>query len=97
MKQTENMETQTVAYKITATLLPRNILQVQLRSYSVHEDSMETNSDLQILEIQASLKHENFAVSYHNYTKLLPQNILPLQLHFSCTLYSINNSRFTKI
>jgi len=26
-----------------------------------------------------------------------PQNILQLQLHFTCTLYSINNFRFTKI
>jgi len=41
------------------------------------------------------LKHDNFTESYHTYTTLLPQNIV--QLHFSCTLYSINNFRFTKI
>jgi len=46
---------------------------------------METDLQLQISH-QASLKHENFTVSYHSYPKLLPQNILQLQLHFSCTL-----------
>jgi len=50
---------------------------------------METDLHLQISQHQASLKHENFTLSYH--TTLLPQNILQLQLHFSCTLYSINN------
>jgi len=44
---------------------------------------------------QASLEHENFTESYHSYIALLPQKFL--QLHFSCTLYSINNLRFTKI
>jgi len=58
---------------------------------------METDSHLQISQHQASLKHENFTLSYYSYTTLLPQNILQLQLHFSCTLYSINNLRFTKI
>jgi len=48
---------------------------------------METNSHMQISQHQASLKHENFTVSYHNYTTLLPQNILQLKLHCSCTLY----------
>jgi len=56
---------------------------------------METDLHLQISLHQASLKQENFRQSYH--TILLPQNILQLQLHFSCTLYSINNLRFTKI
>jgi len=56
---------------------------------------METDLHLQISQHQASLKHENFTLSYH--TTLLPQNILQLQLHFSCTLYSINNLRFTEI
>ena len=46
---------------------------------------------------QVRLKHGNFTVSYHSYPTLLPQNILQLQLHFSCTLYSINNLRFSKI
>ena len=61
----------------------------------IHVYFMET--DLQISQHQATLKHENFTLSYHSYTTLLPQNILQLQLHFSCTLYSINNLRFTKI
>jgi len=52
---------------------------------------METDLHLQISQHQASLKHENFTVSYHSYPTLLPQHILQLQLHFSCTLYSINN------
>jgi len=46
---------------------------------------------------QASSEHENFTESYHIYITLLLQNILQLQLHFSCTLYSINNLRFTEI
>jgi len=58
---------------------------------------METDLHLQISQRQARLKHENFTLSYHSYTTLLLQNILQLQLHFSCTLYSINNLRFTKI
>jgi len=58
---------------------------------------METDLHLQISQQQASLKHKNFTLSYHSYTTLLPQNILQLQLHFSCTLYSINNLRFTKM
>jgi len=57
---------------------------------------METDLHLQISH-QARSKHENFALSYHSYTTLLPQNILQLQLHFSCTLYSINNLRLTKL
>ena len=52
---------------------------------------METDLHLQISQHQAHLKHENFTVSYHSYPTLLLQNILQLQLHFSCTLYSINN------
>jgi len=32
MKQIENMKTKTVAYKITATLLSHNILQLQLHT-----------------------------------------------------------------
>jgi len=55
---------------------------------------METDIRLQISQHQASLKHENFTLSYHSYTTLLPQNILQLQLHFSCTQCSINNSTF---
>jgi len=58
---------------------------------------METDLYLQISQHQARLKHENLAVSHHSYPTLLPQNILQLQLHFSCTLYSINDLRFTKI
>jgi len=61
----------------------------------IQEYFMETDLHLQISQHQVSLKHENFILSYH--TTLLPQNILQLQLHFSCTLYSINNLRFTKI
>jgi len=57
---------------------------------------METDLHFQISQHQASLKHENFTVSYHSYPTLLQQNILQLQLHFRCTLYSINNLRFTK-
>jgi len=58
---------------------------------------MEIDLHLQISQRQASLKHETFTLSYHSYTALLPQNILQLQLHFSCTLYSINNLRFKKL
>jgi len=58
---------------------------------------METDLHLQISQHQARLKHENFTVSYLSYPTLLPLNILKLQLHFSCTLYSINNLSFTKI
>ena len=57
---------------------------------------METDLHLQISQHQAHCKHENFTVSYHSYPKLLPQN-MQLHLHFSCTLYSINNLGFTKI
>ena len=64
---------------------------------SIQEYFMETDLHLQIWQHQARLKHENFTVSYHCYPTLLPQNILQLQLHFSCALYSINNLRFTKI
>jgi len=63
----------------------------------IHEYFMETDLHLKISQQQASLKHENFTLSYHSYTTLLPQNILQLQLHFSCTLYSINNLRFTNL
>jgi len=58
---------------------------------------METDLHLQISQQQGRLKHENFTVSYHSYLTQLPQNILQLQLHFSCALYTINNLRFTKI
>jgi len=64
---------------------------------SIHEYFMETDLHLQISQHQARLKHENFTVSHHSYPTLLLQNILQLQIHFSCTLYSINNFRFTKI
>jgi len=63
----------------------------------IHEYFMETDLHLQISQHQASLKHEKFTLSYHSYPTLLPQNILQLQLHFSCTFYRINNLRFTKI
>jgi len=58
---------------------------------------METDLHFQISQHQARLKHENFTVWYHSYPTLLSQNILQLQLHSRCTLYSINNLRFTKI
>jgi len=58
---------------------------------------MEKDLHLQISQHQASVKHENFTLSYHSYTALLPQNILQLQLHFTCTLYSINNLRLQKL
>jgi len=58
---------------------------------------METDLHLQISQYQATLTHENFTLSYHSYTTLLPQNLLQLQLHFSCTLCSISNLRFTKL
>jgi len=64
----------------------------------IREYFMETDFHLQISQHQARLIHENFTLSYHSYIPtLLPQNILQLQLHFSCTLYSINNLRFAKI
>jgi len=62
----------------------------------IHEYCMETELHLQISQHQASLKYENSTLSYHSFTTLLPQNILQLQLHFSCTLYCISNLRFTK-
>jgi len=62
----------------------------------IHEYFMETDMHLQISQHQSNLKHENFTLSYHSYTTLLPQNNLQLQLHFSCTLYNISNLRFTK-
>ena len=64
---------------------------------SIHEYFNETDLHLQISQHQASLKPESFTVSYHSYPTLLTQNILLLQLHFVCTLYSIINLRFTKI
>jgi len=63
----------------------------------IHEYFMETDLHLQISQPQGSLKHENFTLSYHNYTTLQPQNILQLELRCSCTLYSINIWSFTKI
>ena len=86
-------------YKITVTLPPRDATYYSCSHVvnSIHEYFMETDLHLQISQHQARLKHENFTVSYHRYLTLLPQNILQLQLHFSCTLYSINNLRFTKI
>jgi len=36
---------------------------------------METALHLQISQHQARLKHENFTLSCHSYTTLLPQNI----------------------
>jgi len=53
----------------------------------IREYFMETDLHLQTSQHQPSLKHEKFTLSYHSYTTLLPQNILQLQLHFSCTLY----------
>ena len=64
---------------------------------AVHEYFEVTYSHLQISQHQASLRHQNFTVSYHSYITLVPQSILQLQLYFGCTLYSINNSRSTKI
>jgi len=64
---------------------------------SIHAYFIETYFHLQITQHQARLKHKNFTVSYHSCPTLLPQNILQLKLHLSCTLYSINNLRFTKI
>jgi len=84
-------------YKITVTFPPRNIYSCSYVVNSIHEYFMETDLHLQISQHQASLKHENFTVSYHSYPTLLPQNILQLQLHFSCTLYSISILRFAKI
>jgi len=63
----------------------------------VHEYFVETDSHLQISQSPASLKQGNFTVSYHSYTTSLSQNILQLQLHFSCALYTIKHLRFTKI
>jgi len=44
----------------------------------IHEYLMETDLHLQISQHQARLKHENYTLSYHSYTTLLPQNILQL-------------------
>jgi len=96
MKQTENMKT---LNSIKSQLHYHHATYYSC-SYVVnfiHECFMETALHLQISQYDASLKHENFTLSYHSYTTLLLRNILQLQLHFSCTLYSINNLRFTKI
>jgi len=92
MKQTENTKT-LKSHLLHNTLACSCIYIVN----SVHEYFAVTDSHLQISQHQASLKHENFTVSYHSYTTLLPQNILQLHLHFRCTLYSSNNLRFTKL
>jgi len=70
MKQTGN--TKTYKYEITATLLPHNTLAYSCSYivHSVHEYFAVTNSHLQILQHQASLKHENFTVSYRSYPNL---------------------------
>jgi len=60
----------------------------------IHEYFMERDLHLQVSQHQASLKQENFTLSYHSYTTA---EALELQLHFICTLYSIKNLRFTKI
>jgi len=39
----------------------------------------------------------NKKISHNHITATLPQSILQLHLHFSCTLYIISNLRFTKI
>jgi len=65
--------------------------------YFIHEYFMKTDLHLQISQHQANLKHENFTLSYHSYTTLLPQNILQLQLHFSCTLCSRGSPRVVRI
>jgi len=87
-------------YKITATQLHYHHARYYSCTYVVnfiHAYFMEKDLHLQIPQHQASLKHENFTLSYHSYTTLLPQKVLQLQLHFGCTLYSMNNLRFTKI
>jgi len=58
---------------------------------------MEADLHLQISQHQARLKHENFTASHHSYPTLLPQNVLQQQLHFSCTIYIINNLKLRKI
>ena len=63
----------------------------------IHEYFMETDLHMQTSQHQASLKPEIHTLSYHSYTTLVPQNILQLQVYFRCTLYSINNLKFTKI
>jgi len=63
----------------------------------VHEYFAVTDSYSQISQHQVSLKHDNFTESYHSYTTLLPQNVVQLQLNFSCTLHNVNNFKFTKI
>jgi len=54
---------------------------------SIHEYFMETDLHLQISQHQTSLKHENFALSYHSYTTLLSQNICSYSLvvHFTAS------------
>jgi len=83
MKQMENM-CKPKEYEITGTLLQRNTLAYSCCciANSVHEYFAVTDSHLQISQHQASFKHENFTVSYHSYTTLLPQNIYILVVHF---------------
>ena len=64
---------------------------------SVHESFAETVSHCKSHNTKQVLKHENFTVSYHSHSTLLPQNILQLQEHLTCTPCNINNLRFTKI
>jgi len=53
----------------------------------IHEYFMEKDLHLQMShsQHQASLKHENFTLSYHSYTTLLRQKILQLQVHFTAS------------
>jgi len=47
------------------------------------------DSHLENSQHQANLKHENFAVSYHSYTTLLPQNNLQLHIDKVLTLITL--------
>jgi len=78
--------------------------ETQTSHYHIHHITAAKHFSATATTIISQLHHITTAkhfttakLSYHNYTILVPQNILQRQLHFSCTLYSIKNLRFTKI
>jgi len=56
-----------------------------------HFSATATTIISQLHHIPTAKHFTTAKLSYHNYTILVPQNILQRQLHFSCTLYSIKN------
>ena len=63
----------------------------------IHEYSMETDLHLQISQHQVRLKHENCRPFISQLHHITTAKHFAATATFSCTLYSINNLRFTKI